>query len=108
LLYEALLEDHEPKHKIMRTSICASHIGSMSQGRVVKLITVGCHHTLITNTHTKPVACAFINLEGNRAGFVTFLLQGWLEQAEMVVVCLCRFNDRACMFQLGTEFKVYL
>jgi hypothetical protein len=68
------------------TSVGADEIGAVAEGGVVEGVVIGCDRIFVTEADCKPVADVFLDLEGHLAGFVALLLEGRLNQTEVVVV----------------------
>ena len=68
------------------TSVRADQIGPMAKAGIVEGVIASFDCVFVADPNREPVAAVFLDLEGHFAVFVAFLLQGRLEQAEVVVV----------------------
>lgn len=73
------------------TAVGAHQVRPVAEVRVVECVVAGRDRVFVAGANGQPVARVFVDLEGHLAGTVSFLLQGGLQQTEVIVVALGGF-----------------
>jgi hypothetical protein len=96
------------------TTIGADQVGPVSQIGVIECIVAGGDRIFVAGANCQPVTRVLLDLEGNLTRLVALLLQGRLQETEVIVIPLGGLDDSfrnhcdSCMLQLGAKLEFRL